>query len=355
MSSKRIDNLDLMKAIGILMVISLHVPLWEPDFMSSYDASHVIQYFFRLISEGVPVFVTVNGFLLLKKNSLDIQKHLKKMCRILALLVLWGGVLAIVGLALDTGRTGFDVGDVIYAILNIQMGAAYTGVLWFLQNLLAVYLIFPVLWYLYHEKEKIYSYFFWIVSLFVPGLSTIGLLRDVLATIGDVSLLNCILDFLYRFNPIGNGWYLFYFMLGGMLWKYLPSIKEKRRVLGILGLLSWLIAGVLGFYLSRKNGITYNPAFNYGSLFMICFLVGFFALTLPYTSGNFLKKGISSIGQHTFGMYVSHFLFIFLLNHYHAPLGLKERLAAYVVVCISSYLFSVIVERIPVLRESIRC
>ncbi len=73
------------------MVISLHVPLWEPDFMSSYDASHVIQYFFRLISEGVPVFVSVNGFLLLKKNSLDIQKHLKKMCRILALLVLWGG------------------------------------------------------------------------------------------------------------------------------------------------------------------------------------------------------------------------------------------------------------------------
>lgn len=91
MSKKRIDNLDLIKAIGILMVISLHVPLWEPDFMSSYNASHVLQYFFRLISEGVPLFVTVNGFLLLKKDSLDIQKHLKKMLRMFGLLILWGG------------------------------------------------------------------------------------------------------------------------------------------------------------------------------------------------------------------------------------------------------------------------
>ena len=91
MESKRIDNLDLMKAMGILMVISLHVPLWDPDFMLSYDMSHVMQYLFRLISEGVPVFVTVNGFLLLKKNYLDIRKHIQKMLRMFGLLLLWGG------------------------------------------------------------------------------------------------------------------------------------------------------------------------------------------------------------------------------------------------------------------------
>ena len=29
----RLDNLDLMKAAGILMVLSLHIPLWLFDFL----------------------------------------------------------------------------------------------------------------------------------------------------------------------------------------------------------------------------------------------------------------------------------------------------------------------------------
>lgn len=251
MESKRIDNLDLMKAMGILMVISLHVPLWDPDFMLSYDMSHVMQYLFRLISEGVPVFVTVNGFLLLKKNYLDIRKHIQKMLRMFGLLLLWG-VLATAGLLLDGNRANFSLRDIVYAILNIQVGAAYTGVLWFLQNLLAVYLIFPMLWYLFHERENLYKYLFIVVAFFIPGLGTMGLIRDMLGTMWNVSALTCVIDFLYRFNPIGNGWYLFYFMLGGMIWKYLPQIKKGRRILGFIGLCSWPIAFLSGFYISKK-------------------------------------------------------------------------------------------------------
>lgn len=37
MEKKRYDGLDLMKAIAILMVISLHIPLWHNYYFLSGD------------------------------------------------------------------------------------------------------------------------------------------------------------------------------------------------------------------------------------------------------------------------------------------------------------------------------
>lgn len=346
-NSKRFDNLDLMKALGILMVISLHVPLWNPDFMNQYDISHIVQYMCRIISEGVPIFVTINGFLLLKKTEFNIQKHIFKMLKMVGLIFVWGIILAIAGLALDVNRAGFGIWDVFYAVLNIQVGANYTGVLWFLQNLLGVYLVFPILWYVYTNNYKLYQYLFIIVSMFVPGLGTVVLIRDALATVIDTSLLSTLIDFINRFNPIGNGWYLFYFMLGGIIWNRLEWIQRNRVFLSFMGVLSWPLAFSVGFYISKATGVTYNPAFNYGSVFMICFLVGFFAFTLPIKCNCVFMKILCSVGKNTFGMYLSHFLFIFIVNNRYRLESARDHLAAFFVVCISSYLFSIIMSKIP--------
>lgn len=89
MTKKRMDNLDLLKAIGILMVITLHVPLWETDFVSEYDFSHILQYMLRLVAEGVPIFLAVNGFLLLRKTEFDVGKHIHKMVKIFGVMLIW--------------------------------------------------------------------------------------------------------------------------------------------------------------------------------------------------------------------------------------------------------------------------
>ena len=95
--------------------------------------------------------------------------------------------------------------DFLRAVLNIQVGAQYTGVLWFLQNLLAIYLVYPLLWYLFNEKYDFYEYLFGVVTAFVLGLRTLGFLRDILSTRFDTEMLSRCIDFLYRLNPIGNG------------------------------------------------------------------------------------------------------------------------------------------------------
>ena len=100
---------------------------------------------------------------------MNLKAHVEKMLRLFLVLVLWGGVLATVGMYLDNNVDAFTLKDVLHAVLNIQVGAPYTGVLWFLQNLLAVYLVYPMLWYLFNEKYDLYKYLFGVVSLFVLG------------------------------------------------------------------------------------------------------------------------------------------------------------------------------------------
>lgn len=56
MEKKRIDGLDVLKALGICMVLSLHVPLWDPDFITNPNIVHILQYAARIVSEGVPIF-----------------------------------------------------------------------------------------------------------------------------------------------------------------------------------------------------------------------------------------------------------------------------------------------------------
>lgn len=350
---KRMDNLDFMKAFGILMVISLHVPLWQPDFMLYYNVGSIIQYAFRIIAEGVPIFVMINGFLLLKKKNIDTKSHAKKMLKLFFILILWGGILATTGMFLDKNIDAFTLRDVIYAILNIQVGAQYTGVLWFLQNLLAVYLIYPALWYLFNEKYNAYKFLFGIVTFFVLGINTLVLLRDVISTVCDMEGMSRCIEFINRFNPVENGWYVFYFMLGGMVWHNFDVIKSKRILLGGIGMLSWPAAFATAYYISISTGVTYNQAFNYGSIYMVAFLLGVFALTIPFESNNSIKRFICSIGQNTFGMYLSHFLFIFLLNHYWEYSNGKERLVAYLLVCVGSYAFSIIVKSIPIVKSII--
>ena len=146
MKEQRKDNLDLLKAIGILLVVTLHVPLWSYNFIAEPSASHVLQYAMRLLSEGVPVFLMVNGYLLLGKKTFDFQKHLRKMGHIFLLFLLWSVILITIGqIFSDSPEKSFTIRTYAAYITATQVGSIYTGVLWYLQNLLAVYLIFPVL------------------------------------------------------------------------------------------------------------------------------------------------------------------------------------------------------------------
>lgn len=78
MEKKRYANIDLLKTIAIIMVIALHSQLFITDFIKDNKISTYIQYFIRILCEGVAIFILVNGFLLINKKQFDFKKHLLK-------------------------------------------------------------------------------------------------------------------------------------------------------------------------------------------------------------------------------------------------------------------------------------
>ena len=62
---------------------------------------------------------------------------------------------------------------------------------------------------------------------------------------------------------------------------------------------------------------------------------------------NLVDAFIASIGKNTFGIYLSHCIFIFTLQRFWTYSGFVERLIAFCIVFASSYVFTVIINRIP--------
>ena len=352
-TNKRLDNLDLIKAIGIVMVLSLHVPLWKYDFITIPKWTHVLQYIGRLSAEGVPIFVFVNGFLLLGKKTFDLKKHLRKMGHLFFLFILWSIILITVG-QLSTGQSkeAFSLNAYFLYILNTKVGSPYTGVLWFLQNLLGVYLIFPAIKRVYDTDWRIYSYIFAVVAFFSVGKTVITLVLGLLQRFAHMPNVEEIVFFIGRFNSIANGDYVYYFMLGGIVAKYSQEIKQKRVVLSMIGLLSWIVSIVFAYKMSIIDQVVYNPAFNYNSVFMTFILIGLFSFTLPYMNqGKPHQKLLSSLGSNTMGMYLTHYIFIYIVNRYLPGVNGSIRFLRFLIVLICSYLLTLVMGKLPILKR----
>lgn len=351
---KRIDGLDIIKAVGIMMVLSLHVPLWNPYFMENYSIGTLAQYAGRIISPGVPLFMAVNGFLLLKREKMDLKKHFSKVIKCIGLLVLWGFLLAFWGLCLLPGERELSVYNLIIVVLKTQVGSDYTGVLWFLQYLIAVYLIYPVIWYMFQNNYHLFQYLFMVTFVFSVGKASICQFEHLLATRINTECLYLFNEFIDKLNPVGNVWYTFYFMLGGVIWKKIDTLQKKRWRYVIVGLAAWGIAVGYGMVISFLSGSTYDPAYGFGCISMVLFIIGFFALVIPYQSKNrSFERLVLSIGQNTFGIYFLHYIFIFLILHfwnYNTLNRFEYRLIAYTIVFVCSYVSSYVIKKIPYLR-----
>ena len=344
---RRFDNLDIMKAFAIFFVLSLHVPLWKCDFING-NYINTIQYGFRIVSEGVPIFLVINGFLLLKKNEIDLKKHFKKMAKIVALIIVWAIILSALGCLISAEGEKVSFETIYFYLVNTEVGSKYTGVLWFLQNLLAVYMIYPLLWYCYKNYFDLFKYLFFVITFFVLGIDTLYKIRDgvVAFTHHQQDYFSCTIDFLNRFNPVANGWYVFYFCLGGILYKYYKELERYRLLLLLLGAVSSILAFTFGYSVSVKNGVLYNEAFNYGSIFMVFMIVGVMIFSMQYQNkGTLLEKILISIGRNCFGIYFVHFIFIFILDRFWYRNVFAERLGAFLIVLIASYIVTLLGKR----------
>lgn len=349
---KRIDNLDLMKAYAMIAVMLLHASQWNyMDFVQTHSVSDTIEYFIRLMGEGVPIFLTINGFLLLKRESYDLNKHLKRIGKIVVLMLIWSAVLVLVGAFLAEPREELTLYSFINYILNTHVYSEYTGVFWFFEELVATYLLYPVIKLVLDSNRSLYKYLFIIMSVFTMGSATIKTIYEIGNYFTDCSLLYAMYSLLGTFNPISHVQYLYYFMLGGMIWIYYEKIVEKRIQVGIIGLIAAGTSVVLGYGVSYMMGTVYRRDLNYDSIFETFILLGFFAFTIPYKNkGTLLHRLIASVGQNSMSIYLIHYIFIFIQRRYLPMVIWKDRIIGYSFIVIMSCVTAIIISKIPKIK-----
>lgn len=344
MNTKRIDELDLLKTIAIIMVISQHIPLYNCDF---FNGGYVVQYLFKLLSEGVPLFFAINGFLLLKKENFDIKRHYKKVVKMILLVFIWEIILITVGMMFD--GTKFNPGLVLDLFFRGGLDSSiYTSHLWFMQALIAIYCIYPLIWDAYHYNYDLFKIIFIILCIFTLVNGTIELISNLFSYDGYLKMIGYIGSYIDRFGLVVNyKWQLFYFCLGGIIAENMDTISEKKILLIVFGVISWILSFVYAYFISIKTNMLFNEYFNTKTVFMAVIVVGWFALFVDYQANGILGKITTVVGRNTFGIYITHTYFIRIVGLYINDESFILRLLIVVITLIISHLFTLIVKKIP--------
>lgn len=370
--SKRIDYLDILKAIAIFLVVFCHFVLLSPTVGANL--------FMSACWMAVPTFFMVNGALLFAR-PLDLKKHLKKTVSVYGVLVVWKLIYMLAIPPLTAGNLeGISAGEIWnYLFLFGELPGIINGHLWFIEALLAVYVVFPLFRILYDWEAPDNSrtlgmaksvphrltWFFMVASLVCTnGFHSFEVLGDMLRKAGigfGISAAG-----LAAFQPFGKyGNMLGFFLLGALLAgreKPLFGTYFRQRLAGVIMLTGGLFAlwGVKWFLSGQAawDGILLQEGYRHVPVIFMA--AGMF---LIFKGVNMKQKWIAvpvrAVASRTLGIFYLHWLFGWMLVNPLAG-GLMTRNIAFsigtnilknVVLMVPAFIVTMLLERIPLVKK----
>lgn len=348
-NKKRFDYIDLLKLLAMLMVVSLHTGLWHTNFIESKSLGSFIQYCIRLVCEGVPIFILVNGFLIINKEF-NLKSHIKKIFKILFLIVFWSLFSYLLINIIYKGNISFS--NILNNTLLLNINNPFNGPLWFLQNLLMLYFIYPVINYVYQNNKKIFYYLFIIVTFFcffgafIQSVENLHLIKNV----------ENIRIFLNSINPISNAIFIFYFMLGGVIKDKLDFFdkKKNRIIIIIVSIVTYILSLVFTLFIFKYRKVDFISNYLYGRITLAIIICGLFSIVYTYKSKNkFYNIIVQSIGSNTLGIFVLHYPIMLLLRKldFFNMDNITSRIILFLLVFIVSYLLTLLIKKIPFVKK----
>lgn len=222
LKKERYVFLDILKIIAMMCVIYYH------SNARSILPSEIYNFIAGFLSSCIPIFFMVNGALLLNKD-MDLKKHVRKTIKSLWLTVLWSFIIIIAVIPI-LGFEDFSIVNFIKGVFVNKHG--YSHYLWFMVQLTIIYLIFPLIKYLF-DNSKVYFVFicgFCIILAYGTSLTrTFIMCFDKLLGTGNIisEFIGFGYNFLCKFDITTKSYpfALSIFMFGGILFYYL--IKNK--------------------------------------------------------------------------------------------------------------------------------
>jgi surface polysaccharide O-acyltransferase-like enzyme len=357
-SSKRYNYLDLIKVIAIYLVCFYHVANLNYNIVENSSSFIYFNYFIKtILSPCVPLFFMVNGALLLNKEY-DLKKHIKKTVRLFILTFIWGIILlSVYGVIM---KDSYTIITFIKSLITWKEGRL--NLLWFLQTLTCIYILFPIIKFLYDNNKKILNYLLIIIAIFTFGIVILDMILNIIQIIlsGHIvydGLLNTICD---KFNPF-KGFYSYsivYFILGGILFEKIKNndIKITNVKLLLISSVSCLILFGYGILISKNmNNLCDIAWYGYNTIMTLLTSTSIFIFCSKLENNIKHTKFLTIISSNTLGIYLLHCMINRIISPYYISISISSNFIINIiytfVILLISLVIVFILKKIPIIKE----
>jgi len=351
---KRDFSIDCLKALAIFLVCQTHY---------KHYAHTPLDNFVSIVScMGVPLFFMVNGALLMNKKF-DLKRHWKKTIKILCLSIIWK-IISVVIMAFIWKKDILENG--VAQLLNYFVGkntlpGYELGHFWYLYALVGIYTVFPLFKLCYDTEvgQNAIKYTMAAIGVFSFGISTLKFLLQLggyyTSTTTEFSF-----GWFSSYYIFGTyGYCLFWFLLGGLLYPQIISLREKKdtRKEKTICYLDFAIGWFLLFLMNRFQNIVGEAVWividGYYCIptLMMCISIFIGCGLVLHEKSNRL---ISAISQNTWGIYMLHMIvgtaFLMVQRKYVFPGSILLNLIKSIWMLFGSLVVVCVLKKIPVVR-----
>jgi len=359
-SGHRVLYYDAIKVLALYLVCIYHYNHLHSNILDQQDLATYANYFLKGFSSmAVPLFFMVNGALLLNR-SYELGDHLRRTFCLYVLVLAWSFV-SLVGFMPIYGYS-YSVQGFIRDLLYLR--PSVSDHLWFLQTLISVYLLFPLVKEVYDSSNRKLLYLLCLIFFFFSfGNLLLNVLVNVTGFVSGFSTLrNDGFDFFPLINPFGNYFYAFlYFIVGGLLAERIS--KSRIRISNWLLFTSFLVSSLLlflyGVLMTSSNHELYDTVWNgYTSLMTLIMSVSAFLFLskIDYKNER-INQTLTVIGANTLGIYLVHRFVGATITPYFRHFSLSSVLAINIfygfLILLSSLLVVLILKRVPLLNMAV--
>lgn len=340
----RVVSLDFLRVIAIILVVLIHSA--EASLHSDVDVIPLI--IINVVGRlGVPIFLMLSGFLLLRKDyssSASLKSfYTHNLFYLLVSFELWNSLTFFVKRCF----LGYSLSYSQWIYSSLIVGKEIDAPLWYMRMIIPVYCIIPFLSRSLKKMNKICSnkvlivlYLFAFVSF-----SVLPTLDRFVYLIGDIYLFNQGIMQLCVYCS-----YVMYLVTGFMVRNVVNASGKVALLLICLGMIGNLFFYGLDVY-TGKLGET----MGYFSCFSFFVVTGLFVLFLRFDAlldKISFKKKVQSVAVMSYGIYVSHHLIILIISKFVSfDSGLLRLLYIFLLTFIISYVIVYYLSRCSSLRK----
>lgn len=337
----RVFYLDLLRAVAILAVITIHVAgqNWSKVDVSAF-AWGAFNFYDAVTRWAVPVFVMISGALFLDpEREVSSQKiYRKSIPRLVIAFGFWSTFYAL--------ATRVDDPQSILSLDTFKSLVLGHFHLWFIYMIVGLYAIVPILRKI-TEDDAVTRLFLGIAIVLAFAAPTLLKVVEQMQAIYDGTFLRMVSVVLSAYKKVhftfGAG-YVTYFVLGCYLHRVTLS-RRQRWGIYLVGLLGFVVTVAFTALFSRYAGKPYKGLYDNLTLNVLVEAVGVFVLAKQVAAGvdgRGMRQLVEWMSSTSFGAYLVH---PFLIDCLDAFLGINTLtlltpVVAVLAIVIAVYLMS---------------